>query len=198
MMFLIIREHEFYNGPIPSCFFWSKFKFCADFGSNVRNRTLGKKQEKHKALIKIFCFFYFKLGNNGYLVESFREQGLPAWLAHPQQVSSKIGELKKGYIFSAWKTEIACSLFPKLLCLGNLFESIWNLLSSFEIWKFNLNLKILYPVSKFISNVDTAEWCKVCIQTYHMIKLNTSTWHYSAESMFEIHFRQDKTFSDLN
>ena len=57
---------------------------------------LGKTQEKYKALIKIFCLFYFKLGNNGYLVESFREQGLPAWLAHPQQVSSKIGELKKG------------------------------------------------------------------------------------------------------
>jgi len=34
---------------------------------------------------------YPGIGNNGYLVESFREQGLPAWLAHPQQVSSKIG-----------------------------------------------------------------------------------------------------------
>ena len=91
-------------------------------------RTLGKKQEKCKAIIKIFCLFY--LGNNGYLVESFREQGLPAWLAHPQQVSSKIGELKKGISSQLEKTEIACSLF---LADAQTFDVLKTCLNLFEI-----------------------------------------------------------------
>ena len=99
-------------------------------------RTLGKKQEKCKALIKIFCLFYFKLGNNGYLVESFREQGLPAWLAHPQQVSSKIGELKlkRVYLLSLSMiitlTTWCLNFYVLKICL-NLFE-ISNRVLKFE------------------------------------------------------------------
>ena len=37
---------------------------------------------------------------------------------------------------------------PKLLSLENPFEFIWNLKSSFGIWKFNFNLKKYYPVWK--------------------------------------------------
>jgi hypothetical protein len=70
---------------------------------------LAKNRKNTRHLLN--CLFYFELGNNGYLVESFREQGLPAWLAHPQQVSSKIGELKKRVSSQLEKTEIACSLF---------------------------------------------------------------------------------------
>ena len=45
----------------------------------------------------------------------------------------------------------------KLLSVENPFEFIWNPKSSFEIWKFNLNLKFFYPVWKFISNMDPEE-----------------------------------------
>jgi hypothetical protein len=48
-------------------------------------------------------------------------------------------------------------LCPKLLSLENPFEFIWNLNSSFEIWKLNLNLKKCYPLWKFISNMDSAD-----------------------------------------
>ena len=52
------------------------------------------------------------------------------------------------YVEEAWKfKETSCeNLCPKLLCLENPFEFIWNLKLSFEFWKSNLNLKILYPV----------------------------------------------------
>jgi hypothetical protein len=49
-------------------------------------------------------------------------------------------------------------LCRKLLSLENPFEFIWNLKSSFEIWKFDLNLLKFYPVRKFISNTDPLEW----------------------------------------
>ena len=42
----------------------------------------------------------------------------------------------------------------KLLYLENPFEFIWNLKSSFEIWKLNLNLKKFHLLWKFISNMD--------------------------------------------
>ena len=77
--------------------------------------------------------------------------------------------------------------WPKLLFLENLFEFIWNIKSSFEIWKFNLNLKKFHAVWKFISNMEVVP-C-VCIQPYHVITLNTHTWHHSTESIFEINVR---------
>ena len=48
----------------------------------------------------------------------------------------------------------------KLLCLENSFEFIWN------------------PNWKFISNLWSGAMC-ISIQVYHMIRLNTPTWHYS-------------------
>ena len=53
-------------------------------------------------------------------------------------------------------------IWRKLLCLGNPFEVIWNLKSSFETWKFNLDLKTFYSVWKFIWNMDPAE-CAMCV-----------------------------------
>ena len=51
--------------------------------------------------------------------------------------------------------------WPKLLFLENLFEFIWNLKSSFEIWKLNINLKKFYCLWKFILNMDCVKWCHV-------------------------------------
>ena len=51
------------------------------------------------------------------------------------------------HFFLCFLNEICCWFFkifvlcPKLLCLENQFEFIWNLKSSFQIWTFNSNLK---------------------------------------------------------
>jgi hypothetical protein len=48
-----------------------------------------------------------------------------------------------------WELSKVPILFPKLLSLENPFECIWNLKSSFEIWKFNWNH---YPISNGFSS----------------------------------------------
>ena len=62
-------------------------------------------------------------------------------------------------------------LWPLIIFLINLilcpkmswfpFEFIWNLESSFEIWKLDLHLKRFYPILNFISNLGHAKWCNV-------------------------------------
>ena len=57
------------------------------------------------------------------------------------------------------------------ISLENPFELICNLKSSFKIIKFDSNLKKFDFVSKFISNMDPAEWCHVGYSTLSRGKL---------------------------
>ena len=98
-------------------------------------------------------------------------------------------------------------LCPKLLSLENPFEFIWNLKSSFEIWKLNLmpktsmpwksisilDLKSSFDIWKYNlnlkkKNIPSENYFKhgpcrmvqcVCVQPYHVVNLNTTTWHHS-------------------
>ena len=84
-----------------------------------------------------------------------------------------------------------CAIFLELCPkLENPFEFIWNLKSSFEIRKCNLNLIISYPIWKLISIMDPEELC-------HVIRLNTLTWHHSVRSMFEINVQTFKFQSSI-
>ena len=77
------------------------------------------------------------------------------------------------------------------ICLENPFEFIWNLKSSFEIWKFGLDLKFfLFRLKIYFKHGPREVVPCVCIKPCHMINLNSCTWHHSAESTFEINFQR--------
>ena len=102
---------------------------------------------------------------------------------------SREGNLKKNvtYLIFFWlyigsKKFYLC---PKLLSLENPFEFIWNLKYSFKTLKFDLNLKKVCLVCHGPLGVVQC----ACIQPYHMINLNTRTWHHSSGFMFEINFQ---------
>ena len=86
-------------------------------------------------------------------------------------------------------------LCPRLQCLVNPFEFIWNLKSNLKFWKFCVNLKKISYL--FISNNDSRSGAMYVYLTLSLDKLEY-TWLHSAGSMFEINFQTDKKFSDLN
>ena len=87
------------------------------------------------------------------------------------------------------------SLCWKLLSLENPFEFNWNTKSSFEIWKFNRNLKFFLS---FLFQSWTLR--SGAMRVYSSLScgkfewLNTCTLHHSAGFMFEIYFQTGQTF----
>ena len=63
---------------------------------------------------------------------------------------------------------------PKLLFLENPFEFIWNLKLSFEIWKFNLNVKKFYPIWNFVWNMEAPH-----AQNFYLLKIHLNLFEIS-------------------
>ena len=68
-------------------------------------------------------------------------------------------------------------LCPKLLSLENPLESIWDLKSSVEIWKFNLNLIFSSPLKIYFKHGPFG--------MVPCLSFDNIEWHHSSEFMFE-------------
>ena len=108
-------------------------------------------------------------------------------------------------VLDFWKLDLCL----KLLCFKNPFEFIWNLKTSFEIWKFDINLKkkISFLKIHFKCGPSRVVQC-VCIQpcnmkNLHMAPLRTiHVWNKFSDMIIlfqmEIEFSNSKTRFEIS
>ena len=89
---------------------------------------------------------------------------------------------------------VSSALCPKLLSLENSSKVIWNLKSSFEIWKFDFNLKF-FIASKNLFQIWTLKDGAMCVYSFlscdkieytHIAPLSTvHIWNFQTGYFFQ-------------